>query len=682
MWWARLWYLLTLVGGAVLLAGALTLPAFRDADVAEARAQSAALEAELIGQRISAQVADQGRAAQVIAANLKLASALDALAEELPEHVRAAQIDSAMKSMSDGNPGIGIVLVGPDQKVMATTLADERLAETVAADAAAKQALTGKSATTRVSGRFVVAAPVAGADATRAAVLLTAPAPHVVAVTSHADRDGPTRLVVRGPAGVFSKLAEADRKRLIEAATPVDKPAGAVTLGGAAYHARIFKASQGLELLVAWRADPPTTLGLVGGIGSVWTRGTAPADAIPLVLGAAILLWLIGVAIGLMSVGRGVRRLVREVEEVASGSSLAPVDASALPGWLRTVAPVVNDAAEGAQRLAKPKQAEPTAKPVAKKPATKKPAAKTPAPAAKEEAQTTPVPEAAAAPKKKRRKRKKPAAAGAAEPVAAPPSDEPTKGEKEPPPKIAASPSIPVPLTPAPAPISEGTQPKARPGLLAPKAIDAAPEKGEGESALTSVQRDTGAPPAVDSDDDDDASPSIFDMSLPSLDEDDEPEPEDQTDSDIRLPGEPRAKPKPATGGSLLAALRDQSALEPEKQRIPGQKPGDSTVVRPVTMDLLAASRESETTAVGPPPERPNDALERYYREVFDELVATKAACGESVETVDFKRFRAKLRRTRKALMERFKCQDVRFRVYVKDGKAALKAAPVLKTDT
>ena len=673
MWWSRLWYLLTLVSGAVLLAGALTLPSFRDADVAEARARSAALEAELLGQRISAQVADQGRAAQVLAANRTLAAALDALAEALPEHVRAAQLDGAIKAMSAGNAGIGIVVVGPDQKVLVSSLPDEAFTAAVAQSDAAKQALSGKSATARISGRFVVAAPVADTDAARAGLLLTAPATHVVAVTSHADRDGPTKLVVRGPAGVFSNLPDADRERLAEAAATDDGPAGEVTLGGAAYLARAFKAPQGLELLVAWRADPPSTFGIAGGLGGVWSRGSAPSDHLPLVLGAAIMLWLVGVAVGVLAVGRGVRRLVREVDGLTSGAALAPVDASVLPGWLRSVAPVVNDAAEGALKLANP--AEPAPGRRSAEPSMA--AGLQGAPAVKDEAATTPVPEApAATPKSRRTRRKKGSAAAETGGAASPPSDGPTADEDAPAPRVGAASSILVPLTPAPG-TSEGTQPKVRPGLLAPKPVTG---PTDAEPALTSVERDTGAPPAADGEVDEE-SPSIFDMSLPSLDEDDEPEPEDQTDSDIRLPGEPRGKPRPSTGGSLLAALRDQSALEPEKRRIPGHKPGDSTVVRPVAMDLLAASRESETTAVGPPPERTDQGLERYYREVFDELVATKAACGESVEAVDFSRFRAKLQRTRKALMDRFKCHDVRFRVYVKDGKAALKAAPVVHSD-
>ncbi|MCA9557813.1 MAG: hypothetical protein KC583_04535, partial [Myxococcales bacterium] len=136
---------------------------------------------------------------------------------------------------------------------------------------------------------------------------------------------------------------------------------------------------------------------------------------------------------------------------------------------------------------------------------------------------------------------------------------------------------------------------------------------------------------------------------------------------------------KPAATGGLLDQLRSTGALEPERRRSPEER----TAVRAVPLDLLATSRDGgdpERTVVGPPPTGPRqgDALEQYYRQVFDEFVATKEACDEPIEGLDYKRFRAKLVRTRKSLLDRFDCVDVRFRVYVKDGKAALKAAPVL----
>ena len=40
-------------------------------------------------------------------------------------------------------------------------------------------------------------------------------------------------------------------------------------------------------------------------------------------------------------------------------------------------------------------------------------------------------------------------------------------------------------------------------------------------------------------------------------------------------------------------------------------------------------------------------------------------------------RFRDKLRRNHDTLAQKYACRTVRFQVYVKDGKAALKATPV-----
>ncbi len=54
-----------------------------------------------------------------------------------------------------------------------------------------------------------------------------------------------------------------------------------------------------------------------------------------------------------------------------------------------------------------------------------------------------------------------------------------------------------------------------------------------------------------------------------------------------------------------------------------------------------------------------------------------RAAQGEAVEGVTWERFREKLRKNSELLVQKYACRTVRFQVYVKDGKAALKATPV-----
>jgi hypothetical protein len=54
-----------------------------------------------------------------------------------------------------------------------------------------------------------------------------------------------------------------------------------------------------------------------------------------------------------------------------------------------------------------------------------------------------------------------------------------------------------------------------------------------------------------------------------------------------------------------------------------------------------------------------------------------KKKCGESIQGLTFAKFSDKLRKNRDELMSKTVCRAVKFTVYVKDGKAALKATPV-----
>jgi len=110
----------------------------------------------------------------------------------------------------------------------------------------------------------------------------------------------------------------------------------------------------------------------------------------------------------------------------------------------------------------------------------------------------------------------------------------------------------------------------------------------------------------------------------------------------------------------------------------------DATRVQQIPEELLRASARPETEPV-PPPEplpraapagdTPND--EQHFREVFREFLAAKEKCAEASDGLTYDRFAQKLRKNRDALVEKYSCRTVRFQVYVKDGKAALKATPV-----
>jgi hypothetical protein len=68
---------------------------------------------------------------------------------------------------------------------------------------------------------------------------------------------------------------------------------------------------------------------------------------------------------------------------------------------------------------------------------------------------------------------------------------------------------------------------------------------------------------------------------------------------------------------------------------------------------------------------------EVYYRSIFDQFVETKIACGEPIEGFTYEKFAKKLRKQSDDLMARPDVADVQFSVYVKDGKAALRAKVV-----
>lgn len=65
------------------------------------------------------------------------------------------------------------------------------------------------------------------------------------------------------------------------------------------------------------------------------------------------------------------------------------------------------------------------------------------------------------------------------------------------------------------------------------------------------------------------------------------------------------------------------------------------------------------------------------WRVVFDEFLGLKRQCGENVDGFTFEKFEQTLTKRKDALMKQHGATHVRFSVYVKDGKAALKASPL-----
>ena len=69
--------------------------------------------------------------------------------------------------------------------------------------------------------------------------------------------------------------------------------------------------------------------------------------------------------------------------------------------------------------------------------------------------------------------------------------------------------------------------------------------------------------------------------------------------------------------------------------------------------------------------------MDPYFQQVFEQFIAVKKSCNESIAGLTYDKFAEKLIRNRDELRSKTGCREVRFTVYVKDGKAALKATPV-----
>jgi hypothetical protein len=94
----------------------------------------------------------------------------------------------------------------------------------------------------------------------------------------------------------------------------------------------------------------------------------------------------------------------------------------------------------------------------------------------------------------------------------------------------------------------------------------------------------------------------------------------------------------------------------------------EATVVSQAPMELLQRAGLEEEA---------NRAELADWKRVYDDFVRVKKECGEPVEGLTFERFQGTLRKNKENLLARHPGSSrVRFTVYTKDGRAALKASP------
>jgi hypothetical protein len=132
-------------------------------------------------------------------------------------------------------------------------------------------------------------------------------------------------------------------------------------------------------------------------------------------------------------------------------------------------------------------------------------------------------------------------------------------------------------------------------------------------------------------------------------------------------------KPKPAVPRSSPIAPLPSAPSQPRPPL-----PSDDGVVSSVGIGEPTQKRlPAAPPRAGAPLAPAEDAQTQEWREVYEEFAATKQKCGESLDGFSFEKFQNTLKKNRDAIVQRHGVRRVKFSVYVKDGKAALKASPI-----
>jgi hypothetical protein len=229
-------------------------------------------------------------------------------------------------------------------------------------------------------------------------------------------------------------------------------------------------------------------------------------------------------------------------------------------------------------------------------------------------------------------------------PAQLPPAPEPPEADPfanmAPPP--AAAPSYPPSrVQPAPPPPPPARQPPSPPSAAASKPPP--PTPFDDDAGARTVAYPAFKPPAA-------AAPPVADpFAFAASQEESSPSYEDSPDA-TRVAAVPQELIKQARSGAS-GVTSERPALRPPTASLPKVQ-----AVAPVG----AVSEE-----------------ERHFQEVFRDFIATREKCGEPADGLTFDKFKAKLLKNKEQLVAKYQCRTVRFQVYVKDGKAALKATPI-----
>ncbi len=134
----------------------------------------------------------------------------------------------------------------------------------------------------------------------------------------------------------------------------------------------------------------------------------------------------------------------------------------------------------------------------------------------------------------------------------------------------------------------------------------------------------------------------------------------------------PKAKPRPG-----MSASQDGAMASEIDEEAPAPPAPHSVRKPPPPLPKGNTEPEPDAAAVADDAGEEDEATE--WQKVYEEFLAIKQQCGEPTTGMTFDKFKSTLQRNKDALVSRHGVTRVKFTVYVKDGKAALKASPVTK---
>lgn len=142
--------------------------------------------------------------------------------------------------------------------------------------------------------------------------------------------------------------------------------------------------------------------------------------------------------------------------------------------------------------------------------------------------------------------------------------------------------------------------------------------------------------------------------------------------------GNPPPVAMPSTNSATVAASpganRHTPAQEPSAS---GGSPTAKTEEEEDEETKIGKPSEALLSASGAGPTAIADGGTQEWRIVYEDFLRVKRECGEPTDGLTFEKFQQTLKKNRDALMQRHGCKRVKFSVYVKEGRASLKATPV-----